>query len=85
MEKLGRRLTMVISLTVGGVALLANAAVDLTGNSGDGFFVYFNTVMLVVLNQHRIIAYLRIISVEIVTSLKIKNVLKFEIQEINRR
>jgi hypothetical protein len=45
MEKLGRRLTMVISLTVGGVALLANAAVDLTGNSGDGFFVYFNTVM----------------------------------------
>ena len=44
METVGRRLTMVISLIVGGVALLANAAVDLSGNGDVPFFTWFNLV-----------------------------------------
>ncbi len=44
METLGRRLTMVISLIVGGVALLANAAVDLSGSGDVPFFTWFNLV-----------------------------------------
>jgi hypothetical protein len=44
MEKIGRRWTMVISLVVGGAALLGNAAVDLSGKSAVPAFVYLTTV-----------------------------------------
>ena len=44
MEKIGRRLMMVISLVVGGVALLANAVVYLTAHSHVTFAFFFNLV-----------------------------------------
>ena len=44
MEKLGRRLTMVISMMGAGVALLMVAVVDAMGKNEDSFFHWFNLV-----------------------------------------
>ncbi len=44
MEKFGRRPTMVASLITAGIALLANAAVELSGKSHTPFFFWFNLV-----------------------------------------
>jgi len=44
MEKFGRRPTMVVSLITAGIALLANAAVELSGKSHETFFFWFNLV-----------------------------------------